>query len=58
MPTDWKLAGSQWTTTAMEITSAVNNRKGAVKKRSQVMTKLAGITAGTKRNKKGGELWL
>jgi hypothetical protein len=30
-------------------------RKGAVKKRSQVRTKLGGATAFTKRNKKGGE---
>jgi hypothetical protein len=32
-----------------------NARKGAVKKRSQVKTKLGGATAWTKRNKKGGE---
>jgi hypothetical protein len=31
-----------------------NARKGAVKKRSQVKTKLGGVTAWTKRNKKGG----
>ena len=30
-------------------------RKGAVKKRSQVKTKLGGVTAWTKRNKAGGE---
>ena len=32
-----------------------NARKGAVKKRSQLKTKLGGVTAFTKRNKKGGE---
>ena len=32
-----------------------NARKGAVKKRSQVKTKLGGVTAFTKRNKQGGE---
>jgi hypothetical protein len=32
-----------------------NARKGAVKKRSQVETKLGGATAWTKRNKKSGE---
>jgi hypothetical protein len=32
-----------------------NARKGAVKKRSQVKTKLGGATAWSKRNKKGGE---
>jgi hypothetical protein len=32
-----------------------NARKGAVKKRSQVKTKLGGATAWTKRNKKGGK---
>jgi hypothetical protein len=32
-----------------------NARKGAVKKRSQLKTKLGGATAWTKRNKKGGE---
>jgi hypothetical protein len=32
-----------------------NARKGAVKKRSQVKTKLGGATAWTKRNKKGGQ---
>jgi hypothetical protein len=32
-----------------------NARKGAVKKRSQVMTKLGGATAWTKRNKNNGE---
>jgi hypothetical protein len=34
---------------------ADNARKGAVKKRSQVKTRLGGATAWTKRNKKGGE---
>jgi hypothetical protein len=32
-----------------------NARKGAVKKRSQVKTKLGGVTAWTKRSKKSGE---
>ena len=32
-----------------------NARKGAVKKRSQVKTKLGGATAWTKRNKNNGE---
>jgi len=32
-----------------------NARKGTVKKRSQFKSKLAGATAWTKRNKKGGE---
>ena len=32
-----------------------NARKGAVKKRSQVKTKLGGATAWTKRSKKSGE---
>jgi hypothetical protein len=32
-----------------------NARKGAVKERSQVKTKLGGATAWTKRNKKDGE---
>jgi hypothetical protein len=32
-----------------------NARKGAVKKRSQIKTKLGGVTAWTKRNKKDGE---
>lgn len=32
-----------------------NTRKGAVKKRSQVKTKLAGATAWTKRSKTSGE---
>ena len=32
-----------------------NARKGAVRKRSQVKTKLSGATAWTKRNKKGGK---
>ncbi|WP_190241743.1 hypothetical protein [Bradyrhizobium algeriense] len=32
-----------------------NARKGAVKKRSQVKTKLDGATAWTKRSKKSGE---
>jgi hypothetical protein len=32
-----------------------NARKGAVKKRSQVKTKLGGATAWTKRDKKSGE---
>jgi hypothetical protein len=32
-----------------------NARKGGVKKRSQVKTKLGGATAWTKRNKKGGQ---
>jgi hypothetical protein len=32
-----------------------NARKGAVKKRTQLKTKLAGATAWTKRNKKDGE---
>jgi hypothetical protein len=32
-----------------------NARKGAVKKRSQLQTKLGGATAWTKRNKKDGE---
>jgi hypothetical protein len=32
-----------------------NARKGAVKKRSQVKTKVGGATAWTKRNKKGGK---
>ena len=32
-----------------------NARKGAVKKRSQVRTKLGGASAWTKRNKKSGE---
>jgi hypothetical protein len=32
-----------------------NARKGAVKKRSQLKTKLGGATAWTKRNKKGGK---
>jgi hypothetical protein len=44
-----------------EATMAVNRpvgdnaRKGAVKKRSQFKSKLGGVTAWTKRNKKGGE---
>ena len=33
-----------------------NARKGAVKKRTQLKTKIGGATAFTKRNKKGGEL--
>jgi hypothetical protein len=43
------------------MSAAVNNpvgdnaRKGAVKKRSQVKTKLGGATAWTKRSKKSGE---
>jgi hypothetical protein len=32
-----------------------NARKGAVRKRSQVKTKLGGVTAWTKRDKKGGK---
>jgi hypothetical protein len=32
-----------------------NARKGAVRKRSQVKTRLGNATAWTKRNKKGGE---
>jgi hypothetical protein len=32
-----------------------NARKGAVKKRSQIKTKIGGATAWTKRDKKGGE---
>ena len=32
-----------------------NARKGAVKKRTQLKTKLGGATAWTKRNKKSGE---
>jgi len=32
-----------------------NARKGAVRKRSQVKTKLAGVTAWTKRSKTSGE---
>jgi hypothetical protein len=32
-----------------------NARKGAVKKRTQLKTKLGGATAWTKRNKKGGK---
>ena len=32
-----------------------NARKGAVKKRTQLKTKLGGATAWTKRNRKGGE---
>jgi hypothetical protein len=32
-----------------------NARKGAVRKRSQVKTKLAGVTAWTKRDKTSGE---
>jgi hypothetical protein len=32
-----------------------NARKGAVRKRSQVKTRLGGAAAWTKRNKKGGE---
>jgi hypothetical protein len=32
-----------------------NARKGAIKKRSQVKTKLGGATAWTKRNKKSGK---
>jgi hypothetical protein len=32
-----------------------NARKGAVKKRSQVKTKLGGVAAWTKRNKNGGK---
>ena len=32
-----------------------NARKGAVKKRSQIKTKLGGATAWTKRNKNSGE---
>jgi hypothetical protein len=32
-----------------------NARKGAVKKRSQLKTKLGGATAWTKRNNKGGK---
>jgi hypothetical protein len=32
-----------------------NARKGAIKKRSQLKTKLGGATAWTKRNKKGGK---
>jgi hypothetical protein len=32
-----------------------NARKGAVRKRSQFKTKLGGVSAWTKRNKKGGK---
>jgi hypothetical protein len=32
-----------------------NARKGAVKKRTQIKTKLGGVSAWTKRNKKSGE---
>ena len=32
-----------------------NARKGAVRKRSQVKTKLGGVTAWTKRNKESGQ---
>jgi len=58
---DGKSAGFEWATTAREISVATNKpvgdnaRKGAVKKRSQLKTKLGGATAWTKRNKKGGE---
>jgi hypothetical protein len=58
---DGKSAGSGWTTAARENSVATNKpvgdnaRKGAVKKRSQLKTKLAGAMAWTKRNKKGGE---
>jgi len=41
----------------MAVNKPVGNnvRKGAVKKRSQLKTKLGGATAWTKRNKKGGK---
>jgi hypothetical protein len=34
-----------------------NARKGAVKKRSQLKTKLGGVSAWTKRSKTSGESW-
>jgi hypothetical protein len=49
------LAGIYVEVAAQDKPVGDNARKGAVKKRSQVKTKLGGATAWTKRNKKGGE---